>query len=122
LINLKPTILQALESNPVLFSLLGGQRIYQMVAPTPDEYPRITFFEVTNFDSTFADDIALTSDILIQIDIWHRSSTTSIAKEVNRIMKQLHFKRTSATDLYEDNIQVFHKALRYVTTQMIKEE
>jgi hypothetical protein len=122
LINLKPTILQALESNPTLFSLLGGQRIYQMVAPNPDEYPRITFFEVTNFDSTFADDTALTSDILIQIDIWHRSSTSSIAKQVDHTMKQLHFKRTSATDLYEDDIQVFHKALRYVTTQMIEEE
>lgn len=117
MINIKPEILQALQANATLLSLLGGNHIYQLVEPNADEFPRITFFEVTNTDEDYADDTAISSDILIQIDIWNKSSTSAIAIEVDKTMKTLSFQRTYAVDLYESDTQIFHKAMRYLTTR-----
>lgn len=118
MINLIPIVLQALESNPALVSLIGydrdgSARIYQLAAPYADDFPRITFFEMINFDSDFADDEAIESRISFQIDIWSKESTMPIAKEVDRTMKELGFRRTSTADLYEDDVKVYHKGMRY---------
>jgi uridylate kinase len=118
MINVKTEVLQALESNQVLISLLENEsRIYQHTVPEDDatKYPRITFFEMENMDNNFADDTAISSDIYLQIDVWSKGSTTKIAQEVDKTLKQLQFSRTSATDLYENDTAIFHKAMRYRT-------
>lgn len=115
MINLKPVVLQALESNQALLSLLGGKRIYQLVAPDAEEFPRVTFFELDNRDYSFADDTALSSEIKFQISVWSKGSTSAIAMEVDKTMKELGFQRYFATDLYEDDTKVFHKPMRYRT-------
>lgn len=115
MINVKPEIVSALESNEALLSLLGGPRIYQIKAPDAEEFPRITFFELTNFDTAYADDQAIASEVHIQIDIWSKESTSDIAIEVDRTMKSLSYKRDSSADFYEADTKVFHKALRYST-------
>jgi len=113
MIDLKPTVLQALEGNAALVSLLGGKRIYQLAAPNAEEYPRITFFEMTNFDSDFADDDPTTSMVSFQIDVWSKGSTTAIGQEVDRTMKSIGFRRTSSADLYEEDVKVYHKGMRF---------
>ncbi len=115
MINLKPQIKNALESNDLLITLLSGPRIYQLKAPDADEFPRITFFEFDNFGSLFADDAEASSEIHIQIDIWSKESTSAISDEIDNTMKKLDFARTSAVDLYEEDTKVFHKAMRYST-------
>ncbi|MED0676985.1 DUF3168 domain-containing protein [Aneurinibacillus thermoaerophilus] len=122
MINLKPKILQALESNQALVSLLGGKRIYQLVAPKPDEFPRVVFYEIDNKDGKFADDEAISSDIKIQVSVFSKGSTSAIAQEVDRTMKSLGFSRYASTDLYEEDTKVFHKPMRYKTSVMIEEE
>lgn len=122
MINIKPKIVQALESNQALVSLLGGKRVYQLVAPNPDEFPRITFFEMDNIDDRFADDEAISSEIRIQIDIWSKKSIPKIADEVDKTMKSLGFRRTASADLYEAEERIYHKGMRYKTIQMIEGE
>jgi len=121
MIDLKPVVMQALESDPALVSLIGYDRdgnvkVYELTAPHADDFPRVTFFEMTNFDSDFADDTELESTISIQVDVWLQgdSETAPIAKEVDRIMKSLGYRRTSTSpDLYEEDVDVYHKGLRY---------
>jgi len=119
MIDVKPEILGTLKNNPALTTFLGGQRIYQLVAPNADEFPRITFFEMSNFGSQYADDTESASEILVQVDVWSKGSTSKIAPEVDRTMKQIGFKRTSTADLYEDDTKIFHKAMRYTTTREV---
>lgn len=124
MINIKPEILAALEANQNLITLLGGPRIYQLKADEATAFPKISFFEITNIDNNYADDTAITSEIHVQIDIWAKAetaSTSTIAKEVDKTMKELGFKRTAAEDLYEDDTAVFHKALRYYTNRELGE-
>lgn len=111
--DVKTEVRAALLANDELVALLLGQRVYQLAAPKADEYPRITFFEINNSDSQFADDEAYASDVSVQIDVWSKGSTSSIAGEVDKTMKSLGYSRTGAPDFYESDTKVYHKAMRY---------
>lgn len=113
MITMKSAIRTALTSDTTITDKLGGPRIYAVKAPNADEYPRITFFEITNFDANHADDAAYSSRMLYQVDVWSKENPDQIAVEVDRIMKSIGFVRTGGADLYEDDTQVFHRALRY---------
>jgi len=119
MINIKPEVLTALEENADLLALLGGSHIYQLKAPEGlNKY--ITLFELTNFDSTWADGTAITSEVHLQLDVWVKGASTSpIAAQADKTMKSLGFKRTGSADLYEDDTKIYHKALRYVTEREI---
>jgi hypothetical protein len=112
-IDIKTEIKSTLLANSALVALLGGQRVYQLAAPKAEEYPRITFFEIDNLDTAFADDVAYASDVYVQIDVWSKSSTSAISGEVDKTLKGLEFARTGGADLYEQKTKVYHKALRY---------
>lgn len=120
MIDIKPTVYDALIANTALVSLLGsGIRITQLVAPDATVFPRITFFELSNIDSLYLDDTAFASEIGLQIDIWSKASTSAIAAQVDISMKSLGFKRMSSQDFYESDTKIFHKALRYETNAVI---
>lgn len=89
MINLRPDILQALENDQELVSLLGGKRIYYRKAKKAEEFPRITYFELDNRPDGFADNQEIESEILFQVDVWAKSSTTAIHQKVNETMKKL---------------------------------
>ncbi|PGW69964.1 tail completion protein gp17 [Bacillus thuringiensis] len=113
MMNLRPEIVQALENNQGLVSLLGGKRVYYRKAKNAEEFPRITFFELDNRPDGFADNDESESEITFQIDIWSKSSTTVIHQKVNGIMKSIGFSRYAVADLYEDDTQIFHYAMRF---------
>lgn len=115
MINPKPEILAALEANTTLVGLMGGPQIYAIKAPKADEFPRITFFEIDNIGALYADDHEQGSTVYIQIDVWSKGSTSAIAEEVDKTMRGLGYGRSSAADLYEQDTQVYHKAMRYKT-------
>lgn len=117
MIDLKPTITQALRSNAALISLLGRDkdgnvRVYPQVSPYT-EMPYVTFFEITNFDNRYASDRPISSEIHFQVDIWSKGNTGPVAIAVNDSMEGLGFYRRSARDLYERETETFHKVLRY---------
>jgi Protein of unknown function (DUF3168) len=120
-INVKPLIISALDGNAELISLLGGPRIYFMVAPNADEFPRITYFELNNVDEDYSDDAPVSSRVSVQISIWTKdpAQISPIVQEVDETMKGIGFYRTSSIDMYEDDVKVFHKALKYSGKFMI---
>lgn len=116
--DVKAEVRQALLNNAALVAFLGKDKsgnvpIYALKAADAEKYPRITMFEVDNRDSAFADDLAVAADVVLQIDIWHKQSTSELAREVNKTMKAEGWARTSSADLFEDDTGVYHKALRY---------
>jgi hypothetical protein len=121
-IDLKPIVGNAMSANATLTGILGLDKfgsipIYLHVAKDGDHYPRITFFELNNIDSTYFDDTAYASDISMQIDIWSKGSTSDMADQVDLTMKSLNFKRESGIDMYESDTFIFHKAMRYTVNK-----
>ncbi|WP_416729200.1 tail completion protein gp17 [Fictibacillus sp. JL2B1089] len=120
MINSKTLITTALEGNKDLIALIGkdveeNPRIYHLKAPRADDYPRITFFEINNVDSNYADDDVTASEVDIQISIWvmDPSLLTQISNQVNKTMRAHNFKRYFVTELYEKDTGVYHKPMRY---------
>lgn len=121
MINLKQEIYQALSSDSTLLSLLGGNRIYQIKAPDATEYPRVTFFELMNIASEFADDAEIQSNISFQVSVWTLNSSylASIGNRIDQIMKGLDFRRNFSMDIYEDETKVFHRPMRFITSREV---
>lgn len=114
MITMKSTIKNALTNDSTLINKLNGHSsIYAVHAPDADEYPRITYFEMTNLDANHADDAAYSSRLVYQVDVWSKTNPDAIAVEVDRLMKSIGFFRIGGADLYEDGTQVYHKALRF---------
>ena len=118
MIDVKPEVYQALSQNQRLFALLGGDRVYHIRAPDANEFPRITYFEVFNLPAASADDRQIASTVQIQVSIWTKDgSDPEIASAVDEIMTALGFRYSNGADLYEEDTEVFHKALRYTITK-----
>jgi hypothetical protein len=117
----KSELLNALKVNQSLVSLCTGG-FHNLKANDVNAYPRIIYSEIGNADDDFADNVAISSEVRFQISIFNKeqniSSQTPIAKEVDKTMKSLGYKRYDSTELFEEDTQVFHKAMRYEKTYM----
>ncbi|CAM5794834.1 phage protein [Brevibacillus borstelensis] len=116
--DIKAEVRQALMENAALVSLLGKDKfgnvpIYTLKAADAEKYPRITMFEVDNWDAAFADDHPIMADVIVQVDIFSKASTSELAGEVDNTMKANGWSRRSAPDFYEVDTGVYHKATRY---------
>lgn len=122
MLNVKPQVIEALESNQALVNLLGGKKVFFMTTSEDTELPYITYQEIVNVDDTYYDNKAYSSEIQLVINIWSDGSTTKIAQEVDKTMKSLQFKRLGAIDLHHEETGIFQKNMRYKINKIIEEE
>jgi hypothetical protein len=73
----------------------------------------ITFFEYNQFSALNADDTEQQTSHFIQVDIWSNGDYTAIVDQVKQKMIDAGFKRTSEADLYENDVKIYHKAIRF---------
>lgn len=108
--NLKPAVLSALQTATALSTLTG---FYFSYPPDFTNLPLLSYFEVSNVGDLFADDQEIGSEIIFQIDLWGKASLSNYAIAVDSAMATLDFTRIYATDLYETDTKIFHKAMRF---------
>lgn len=122
MLNVKPLVVEALENNQTLVNLLGGKKVFFMTTSEDTELPYITYQEIVNIDDTYYDNKAYSSEIQLVINIWSYGSTTKIAQEVDKTMKNLGFRRLGAVDLYHEETGIHQKSMRYKINKNIEEE
>jgi len=110
MLSIKSAVLTALQTNTGLSTLNG---FYFFHPPDFTNLPVLSYFEVDNVGSLYADDQEVGSEFIYQIDLWHTASLTAYAMAVDSAMKTLDFARVSAQDLYEQTERIYHKSLRY---------
>jgi hypothetical protein len=108
--NLKSTVLTALQTATALSTLTGFHFQYPTDFTT---LPLLSYFEVDNLPSLFADNQEIGSEIVYQIDLWGKASLSAYALAVDAVMTGMDFVRVSAQDLYEDAEHVYHKSMRF---------
>ncbi|MBS4198616.1 DUF3168 domain-containing protein [Bacillus sp. FJAT-49732] len=112
----KAELLRTLESNAFLSKEVTGD-FHNKVASEVDPFPRIVYQEISNSDSDFADNQAASSVVAFQISIYCDEETiskeTKIAKEVDKVLKSIGYKRYDSIDLFEEDTRRHHKAMRY---------
>lgn len=118
MVNLKPVVFEALINSTELAQQLGtGTRIHFQYPLGFDDnnLPCITYKEEDNVGELFADDEELGANISFIIDVWGKQSISAIIIKVNEIMNGLGFYRVKSQDLYENDTQIYHKAMRFIT-------
>jgi len=115
--DVKTNIITALNADATLTTLLGGQRFYWQTVPDSlaGQFPRVTFFEVSNRPADYGDNAEQGSEIQFQFDVWAKGADpTAIAQQLDICLKAAGWWRLMATDMYEDDTRIFHKVTRYV--------
>ena len=110
MLSIKSAVLTALQTNTGLSTING---FYFFHPPEFTNLPVLSYFEVDNTGSLYADDQEIGSEFVYQIDLWHTASLTALAMAVDSAMKTLDFTRISAQDLYENETLINHKSMRY---------
>ena len=108
--SLKTTVFSALQTATALSTLTG---FYFQYPTSFTSLPCLSYFEVDNIGSLYADDIEIGSEIVYQVDLWSKASLSAYALSVDTAMTGIGFSRILAQDLYENDTHVFHKAMRY---------
>ncbi|MBS4188651.1 hypothetical protein KHA94_00255 [Bacillus sp. FJAT-49705] len=96
---------------PVAFQALSPEE----KALNPHTY--ITFFEYNQRGALFADDEEIKSAHSIQVDIWSKYNYSNLVKQVKGSLKKVGFTRIMETEFYEDEIEFYHKVIRFSFTQ-----
>ena len=93
-------------------SPLGVPVAFQTYSGEADPY--ITFFTYLEQPEQHADDRETITGRYVQVDLWVKGDYTDLAALVDQRMTAAGFRRINAYDLYEKDVRVYHKVLRYV--------
>lgn len=96
--------------NILLESIVGEESVSDSYPDDFTNLPHISFYEQNNRDY-YKKGPEHSTEIVIQIDIWHNRSTGAIAKQVNEKMNSIGLRREFARDIPDPNIK--HKTMRY---------
>lgn len=85
---------------------------FQTYSGDADTY--ITFFTYLDKAELHSDDKETVTGYYVQIDIWSRADYTNLAKEVHQSMLTANFTKINFYDLYEEDLNIYHKAMRFL--------
>ena len=107
MINIKPDVRAALETvcDNVVFYF----------PKTFKNLPCISYYEINNAPSVFADDGEYTADILYTVDVWDKGSdgVSALALLADGALAAAGFMREFAADVYNPDSSVRHKTMRF---------
>lgn len=92
-------------------SSLGVPVRFQTYTGDADTY--ITFFNYLQQGEQYADDKEIVTGDYIQVDIWDKGDYTQLVKDVNEKMETAGFIKQRFYDLYENDLKIYHKVMRY---------
>lgn len=85
---------------------------------TGKEETYITFFTYLERPELHSDDRELITGNYIQIDVWSKSDYTDLVDKVYQNMIGAGFSKLNFYDLYEDELKVYHKVMRFLKEVM----
>lgn len=80
---------------------------------TGSEETYITFFTYLDKPELHSDDKELATGYYVQVDIWSKVDYTELSKEVHQSMLTAYFTKLNFYDLYEEDLKVYHKVMRF---------
>lgn len=87
---------------------------YEMTLHSGIKTPCISYMETNNYSSSVGDTLGY-SVISYQVKVWATDIATiqQYVLEVDKALRPIGFKRTSATELYDNNSSMIQKILTY---------
>ncbi|WP_160684691.1 hypothetical protein [Clostridium sp. C2-6-12] len=81
----------------------------------------VTFTLISDNEDDYSDDEAESVDYLVQVDIWSKENMEDLKKTIKFTMKTIeNCTYSDGADLYEDDVKIYHKALRFNVLEAIE--
>lgn len=100
--------------NKIVIRALEDVRVsvtFQTYKGKEDTY--ITFFTYLDKSEQYADDEELITGYYVQIDVWSKGDYTDLVNKVHNRMKKVGFIKLNFYDMYENDLKIYHKVMRY---------
>lgn len=85
--------------------------VFQKYSGKSETY--ITFHEYLIEGEEYEDDDEALTAHYIQVDVWSKSDYTEIVQKLRKLLTIVGFKRINEIDLYEEDIKIYHKGLKF---------
>lgn len=74
----------------------------------------VTFTLISDNEEDYSDDNAESINYLIQVDIWSKENMEDLKKIIKKCIKSMdNCTYSDGADLYETDVKIYHKALRF---------
>ncbi len=114
MVNIKKLMKDTLSNNDLL-NLLADKKVYFLHA----NKPTAPYLEYEIFDENgeeWAENVEIATNYYVQVDVFSKADYTDLENKIKEKMINAGFNRSMCADLYENDTQLFHKAMRFFIT------
>lgn len=115
--NIKQYIKQVLSNNDIL-NLTADKKVYFLHATDPNT-PYIEYEIFDEDGAAWEEGKEVSTNYYLQVDIFSKGDYTELENKIKKEMINASFERTGGADLYEEDTQLYHKAMRFIYTTKI---
>lgn len=112
--NIKQFVRQVLSDKDIT-DLTADKKVYFLHA-TNANTPYIEYEIYDEHGELWAENEEIKTTYYIQVDIFSKSDYTELEEVIKQKMINAGLARTSGADLYEEDTELYHKAMRFVIT------
>lgn len=114
MVNIKKLVKDTL-SNTEILSLTADKKVYFLHANSPNA-PYIEYEFYDENGEEWAENKEIATNYYIQVDIFSKTDYTDLENKIKEILINAGFNRSMSADLYENDTQLYHKAMRFLVT------
>ncbi|CUU45471.1 prohead protease [Clostridium beijerinckii] len=114
MVNIKKLVKDTLSDAEIL-NLTADKKVYFLHANNPTS-PYIEYEFYDENGEEWAENKEIATNYYVQVDIFSKTDYTNLENKIKEKMTNAGFMRSTSADLYENDTQLFHKAMRFFIT------
>lgn len=112
--NIKSFVRNVLLDTEII-GLTGDNTVYFLHAIDPIA-PYVEYEIFDESGNAWAEGKEVSTDYYLQVDIFSKGNYSNLENKIKEKMGNAGFERSTTADLYEEDTQLYHKAMRFVFT------
>lgn len=110
------TFLRSILTDVEILTLTADDTVYFLHAKNANT-PYVEYQITNEVGHEWAENKEIATDYTVQVDIFSKGDYTDLEEKVKEKMLDAGFTRGMAADLYEEETELYHKAMRFLYTK-----
>lgn len=104
-------------SHTEILDLTSNGKVYFLKKSQDVQPPYVTYRVYDEIGEIWAENREVATNYYVQVDTFSKGSYSDLERLIKEKMINAGFIRTASVDLYEDETELYHKAMRFIYTQ-----
>lgn len=114
MVNIKKLLKDTLSNGEIL-DLTADKKVYFLHANNPTT-PYIEYEIFDENGQEWAENKEIATNYYVQVDVFSKGDYTNLENKIKEVMTNAGFNRSTCADLFENDTQLYHKAMRFLVT------